>query len=169
MKPVTSRRWFSSCWPEPIGDATSSLGQLRRRVRTPLSALLGVLINQWLTRRTAKEIDARSKREELMRNLRWAAELASATEERKSELGVAQLVALGESDLLDAAGQGFIDAALASVIREPTDEIEEIEASGESAEVVEDIGNDLLIGDQAPVVLPSESIDVEEETSREQG
>jgi hypothetical protein len=72
---------------------------------TPLSAFLGVLISQWLLRRTAKETDTRSKREELMRNLRWAAELAASEEERKSELGVAQLTALGESDLLDAGDQ----------------------------------------------------------------
>ena len=135
---------------------------------TPLSALLGVLVSQWLTRRTARETDARSTREELMRNLRWAAELAASEDERKSELGVAQLVALGESDLLDAGDQAFIDAALASVIREPAEEIEEIEAAGDDAEVVEDLADEPRPTGDVTVVLSSEPDEGEEEASREQ-
>ncbi|WP_375431820.1 hypothetical protein [uncultured Friedmanniella sp.] len=108
---------------------------------TPLSALGGVLLSQWLTRRTAKELGSRAKREELMRNLRWAAELAVSKDEDKSELGVAQLTALGESDLLDAGDQVFVDAALASVIREPQEEIDAIEAAGQAAEVVADVND----------------------------
>lgn len=136
---------------------------------TPLSALLGVLISQWLTRRTAKETDTRSKREELMRNLRWAAELAASEEERKSELGVAQLVALGESDLLDSGDQGLVDAALASVIREPAEEIDELEAAGEDAEVVEDVVDELRLTDEVTAVLSSDPDETEEEARREQG
>lgn len=108
---------------------------------TPLCALAGVLIGQWLGRRTALEADDRAKREELMRTLRWAAELASSSDERKTELGVAQLTALGESSLLDAGDQIFIDAALSSVIREPREEIDEIEAAGGQVDVVEDAGD----------------------------
>jgi len=136
---------------------------------TPLSALLGVLVSQWLSRRTAKETGTRSTREELMRNLRWAAELAASEDERKSELGVAQLVALGESDLLDVGDQGFIDAALATVIREPAEEIEEIEAAGEDAEVVEDLDDELTLTDEVAAVLSSEPDENEQEASREQG
>ncbi len=136
---------------------------------TPLSALLGVLISQWLTRRTARETDTRSKREELMRNLRWAAELAASEEERKSELGVAQLTAHGESDLLEAGNQVFVDAALGSVIREPAEEIDEIEAAGEAAEVVEDTEDELGMTDEATAVLSSESDETEEEASHGQG
>ena len=142
---------------------------------TPLSAFLGVLISQLLSRRTAKETDTRSKREELMRNLRWAAELAAAEDERKRELGVAQLTALGESDLLDAGDQGFIDAALASVIREPAEEIDEIEAAGDAAEVVEvvevveEIHDDLVLTDDVTAVLSSEPDEDDEEASGEQG
>jgi hypothetical protein len=52
---------------------------------------------------------------------------------RKSELGVAQLIALGDSDLLDEAQQLFVDAALEAVIG---DAAEEVEAAGPDAEVV---------------------------------
>lgn len=74
-----------------------------------------------------------------------------------SELGVAQLTALGESDLLDAGDQVFIDAALASVIREPAEEIDEIEAAGDAAEVVEDIDEDHGLTDEVTTVLSSDS------------
>jgi hypothetical protein len=57
--------------------------------------------------------------QEVMRSLRWAAQLAVEGDEAKAELGVAHLRALGKSDILDSDGQRFIDAALAAVVSEP--------------------------------------------------
>lgn len=101
---------------------------------TPGSAFVGVLVGNVLTRRGAKELDRRAGREEVMRNLRWASELAVSVDDRTARLGVAELNALAVSDLLDDAAQGFIDAALDSVVKEP---VEELEHAGEDAEIVE--------------------------------
>ena len=61
-----------------------------------------------------------------MRNLRWAAELAVESDERKAQLGLAQLRALGGSNVLDGGEQLFVDAALESVLGEPIDEMREV-------------------------------------------
>lgn len=100
---------------------------------TPMLAFLGVLVAQLVGRKGAKEMETRSKREETMRNLRWAAELAVSDDAAKSALGVAQLIALGDSELLDEGQQLFIDAALEAVVG---DAAEEVEAAGPDAEVV---------------------------------
>lgn len=65
------------------------------------------------------------------------AELAVSEVDESSRLGVAELNALNDSDLLGESQQLFIDAALESVIHEVSEEIEEIEAAGDVAEVVE--------------------------------
>lgn len=93
---------------------------------------------QWLTRRGATELEQRSKREEVMRTLRWAAELAVTDNDGTAQLGVAELNALAASDLLDDKQKLFIDAALESVIHDVTEQIDEIETAGGSADVVED-------------------------------
>lgn len=101
---------------------------------TPISAFLGGLVGQVVTRRGAKELERRSRREEVMRTLRWAAELAIDSDSLKARLGVDQLNALGDSDLLDESGQLFVDAALQSVLSEP---VVKIEAAGDDAQVLE--------------------------------
>ena len=73
-----------------------------------------------------------------MRTLRWAAELAASEKPDMSQLGVAELIALSESDLLDDSQKVFIDAALESIITEPTEEIEQIESTGDEVDVVEE-------------------------------
>jgi hypothetical protein len=103
-------------------------------IGTPISAFLGVLAGNFFTRRGAKELETRSRREEVLRNLRWASELAVDADERKAALGVAQLNALADSDLLDESQQLFVDAALETVIRVP---LEELAEAGEDAQVVE--------------------------------
>lgn len=75
--------------------------------------------------RAVGQLEARSKREETMRTLRWAAELAVGSED-KTQLGLAQLLALADSDLLDVAQQGFIDAALQAVVKPVVEEITRI-------------------------------------------
>lgn len=67
----------------------------------------------------ARELETRSRREETMRNLRWAAELAVREDERTAILGAMQLIALLESDLLDDREKVFVEAALDAVFEDP--------------------------------------------------
>ena len=100
---------------------------------TPVLAFVGVVLGQLLTRRGARELEFRSKREEVMRVLRWAAELAVSDDQAHSRLGVAELGALLESELLDEEEKDFVQAALTAVVRVP---IEQIEQLGENVKVV---------------------------------
>lgn len=59
----------------------------------------------------------------------------------RSALGVAQLIALGDSSLLDEDQQLFVDAALAAVVE---DAAEEVEAAGSEVEVVRALETDAL-------------------------
>lgn len=101
---------------------------------TPIAAFLGVLIGTLVTRKADTELEVRSRREEVMRTLRWAAELAISRDPGRARLGLSQLEALGDSDLLDDSQQLFIDAALAAVTRAPQ---EELRALGPGVEVIE--------------------------------
>lgn len=85
-----------------------------------------------------------------MRLLRWAAELAVSGDERQSAFGVDQLIALLDAEILGDSEKAFVDAALETALEEPVEEIAEIEAEGEEAEVVQ--------GERStdPVALPSE-------------
>lgn len=122
---------------------------------TPASAFVGGLIGHLVTRRGAKELERRSRREEVMRNLRWAAELAVHEDDRTARLGVSQLDALAESDLLDETQQAFLDAALESVVRTPREELAELADAGEDAEVVElSIDEETTATGQGGVVVP---------------
>lgn len=89
------------------------------------------LLGQRVGNRAATELEARSKREEVMRTLRWAAELAVSNDARGSLLGTHELQALRKSKLLSAVEEGFIYAALEVVIEDPrqtiSDSAEEIE------------------------------------------
>lgn len=105
-------------------------------VGTPVVTFLGVLVAQLITRRGAEELETRSNREETMRNLRWAAELSVSPDPAKSQLGFSQLRALADSEMLDPAQQLFIDAALAAVVSEPVDEIDEATLAHEPVAVV---------------------------------
>ena len=95
-------------------------------VGTPVLAFLGVLVGQAVTRRGARELETRSKREEVMRILRWAAELAVSDDQAHSRLGVAELGALLGSELLDEEEKDFVQAALEAVVRVPAERIEQL-------------------------------------------
>lgn len=104
---------------------------------TPSFALAGVLLTGRLNRRTANELERRSRREEVMRLLRWAAELAVADDERKAALGVDQLAALARSDLLSDQEKLFVDAALETALAEPAEEIEQLVTGGEDVHILQ--------------------------------
>lgn len=95
----------------------------------------GSFVGQWWARKGAKELEMRSKREEALRVLRWAAELAVDEDERKVKLGVVELEALYESAILDDAELLFVDAALTVVYAAPAGEIDELERAGEDVDV----------------------------------
>ena len=76
-------------------------------IGSPVLAFAGGLIGQFITRRGAVELERRSKREEVMRILRWAAELGVSPEEAKARLGRAQLETLLDTDILDEEERDF--------------------------------------------------------------
>lgn len=100
---------------------------------TPVLAFLGALIGQLITRRGAVELDKRSKREEVMRILRWAAELGASEDEAKVRLGRAQLETLLGSDLLDEKERDFVQVALEATLGRV---VEQIEQAGEDARAI---------------------------------
>ena len=102
---------------------------------SPLLAFAGVIIGQAVSRRSARQREVRSKREEVMRILRWAAELAVSDDQAHSRLGVAELGALLQSELLDEEDKDFVQAALTAVVRVP---VEQIEQFGGDVKVVAD-------------------------------
>ena len=66
--------------------------------------------------------------------MRWSSELAMEADERKSQLGVEQLSALANSELLGGAEKAFVDAALESALADVVVAIEDVEqADGEIA------------------------------------
>jgi hypothetical protein len=103
---------------------------------SPALAFVGVVVAQTVTRRGEKELEFRSKREEVMRILRWAAELAVSDDQAHSRLGVAELGALLQSELLDEEEKDFVQAALTAVVRVPVEQIEQIEQLGEAVKVI---------------------------------
>jgi hypothetical protein len=98
-----------------------------------LTAAIAVLA-QYFGHRAARELEIRSKREEVMRNLRWAAELAASDDAKKALLGVVELKALRDSKMLSEAELGFIYAALDDAIEGPRQAINQ--SAGEVEVVV---------------------------------
>ena len=102
-------------------------------VGTPVLAFAGALIGQVLARRGAREEEVRWRREETMRLLRWAAELAADDDVSRSAVGVAALEALERSDLLRADDQAIVSTVLDAVVDLPAsayaegDVVEEVE------------------------------------------
>jgi hypothetical protein len=99
---------------------------------TPCTALAGVLIGQLLTRRDARELEKRSRREQVLRTLEWAAELSISEDEATSRLGLGQLRALAASNLNDKDVRAFVEAALDAVVEDSVDEIEGTGVTDES-------------------------------------
>lgn len=83
---------------------------------SPAAAFLGVVIGHLLSRRGAFELDRRARREESMRTLRWASELAVAGDGRSVRLGIAALDALSVSPWLQSEDQAFVDAVLDALL-----------------------------------------------------
>lgn len=137
----------------PRAAGTSLAQQPSRAIVDTHSVLVGPVI----TRRADTELEVRSRREELMLNLRWAAELAVEPTETRARLGLSELHALAESDLLDASQQIFIDAALAAIVEKP---VEQIVQAGADAEVLQVLAREHVgVPDAASAALSSEPND----------
>lgn len=56
-------------------------------VGTPLLTFVAALLANAVSRKGAVELERRSRREESMRHLKWAAELAVSDDDRRAQLG----------------------------------------------------------------------------------
>ncbi|GAB3993309.1 hypothetical protein [Nocardioides marmoraquaticus] len=126
---------------------------------SPLLAFLGVLLAQIIGRKGAQELETRSKREETLRTMRWAAELSASREDRLAGLGVAELEALLGSDLLEESEKTFVEAALSAVYEDAEEQLDELGARGEAVEVYLDADNILQIGPRSDVSSTQEPSD----------
>lgn len=122
-------------------------------VGTPVLTFIGVLLAQLITRRGDVELETRSKREETMRTMRWAAELSASDDDRTASLGVAELTALLESDLLDESDKVFVEAALDAVYEPVETEIEQLGGDVEVVQYVADEDEALVEDRQGGVSL----------------
>jgi hypothetical protein len=92
------------------------------------------MLAQYFSHRATRELEIRSKREEVLRNLRWAAELAVSEDVAKARLGIQELQALRNSKMLSPSEEGFIDAALLAAVEVPRQLI--VESAGDIEVVV---------------------------------
>ncbi len=99
----------------------------------PVGALIGVVITVLVTRQNARETNQVATHEELMRTLRWAAELAVSADDAEARLGVLQLERLGADPSLQPGEQELIDAALQAA--QYADRLA-VQSAGPDAEVV---------------------------------
>ena len=123
---------------------------------SPTLTAVVAIVGQHISRRGARELETRSKREEVLRNLRWAAELAVSDDVRKARLGIQELKALQNSKMLSPAEVDFIYAALAAALDQPRQAIEQ---AGGEVEVVATTS----LSATGNVPVPSEDEDGQEE------
>lgn len=89
-------------------------------------AFLGALLGHWITRKGAVELDTWRKREETMRMLRWAVELATDTDNPwRSAAGMDVLDALGESPLLQDEDVELVHQVTSSIAATLVDALEQ--------------------------------------------
>jgi len=79
-------------------------------VATPILAFVGVLVANYLNRRGARELDVWRRREETMRMLRWAVDLASAPDDVRSEMGATVLINLVRTELIQDPDRKFVES-----------------------------------------------------------
>ncbi len=109
-------------------------------VGTPLLTFVGVWLANRVSRRGDEESETRSRREETMRNLRWAAELALDDDPKRALLGFKELEALETADMLDDEQKVFVTAALSAVVAGPESTIDELSENGQEV-IVEVAGS----------------------------
>lgn len=100
-------------------------------IGTPVLTFVGVWLANRVSRRGDEESETRSRREETMRNLRWAAELALDDDPKRALLGFTELEALETADMLDDEQKVFVTAALGAVVAGPASTIDELSENGQ--------------------------------------
>ncbi|MGQ0624500.1 MAG: hypothetical protein ACT4PP_07600 [Sporichthyaceae bacterium] len=98
-----------------MGSGMAAWGTAAIALGTSILAFAGALFGVLVSRRGARDLDVRWRREESMRLLRWACELAVDPQARRRDVGVATLGALETSTLLQREDQALVSAALAVV------------------------------------------------------
>jgi len=118
---------------------------------SPAVTAVIAVAGEYYGRRGDVELETRSKREEVLRNLRWAAELAVSDDALKATLGLEQLQALRASQMLSPAEEEQVDAALHAAIEGPRQAITrragtvEVVASGLATAGVPGAAGDTLV------------------------
>lgn len=100
-------------------------------VGTPALTFAGVWLANRVSRKGDEETERRSLREETMRNLRWAAELALDDDPKRALLGLKELEALETADMLDDEQKVFVTAALDAVVAGPESALDELAREGQ--------------------------------------
>jgi hypothetical protein len=103
MAAAGSAAWLASRGMDTIVLLIAELGSLPVVLVAVLPAaltLLGVLIGSVITRKNARELEARSQRTESMQMLRWAVEMASEHDESKALIGRLVLEQLAKSNMV---------------------------------------------------------------------
>jgi hypothetical protein len=81
-------------------------------ILTPIAAaafaFFGAVVGQWWSRRSARELDHWRRREETMRMLRWAVELAADDHPLRAQAGLEALTGLTQSELLQLEDQVLV-------------------------------------------------------------
>ncbi len=86
-------------------------------VASPLLAFLGVLLGHRVTRTSARELDRWRKREETLRLLRWATDLAVDAEPARATVGIAVLEGLLVAPILDEDDRTLVTTVGTAVAR----------------------------------------------------
>lgn len=84
-------------------------------IATPLLAFAGAGVGHWIRWRSVTDLDRWRKREESMRMVRWAVEIAGDADQSHAHAGIVVLRALMSSDLLDSRDVALVDAVTAVV------------------------------------------------------
>ncbi|MCU1656483.1 MAG: hypothetical protein JWO57_1139 [Pseudonocardiales bacterium] len=132
---------------------------------SPIAAVTGATFGPLLLRRGAMELEARSRRELLVKQMTWAAELAVDPDPRKAKLGVSHLADLADSELSDADTARFVRTTMATVI---ADVREQAEQAGDDLRIVrlDDVARSTVgLAPGQPAGLPSTEESTDEEVS----
>ncbi|HTZ45448.1 MAG TPA: hypothetical protein VMB79_16430 [Jatrophihabitans sp.] len=84
-------------------------------VGTPLLTFVSAVAAHRANRTDATDVERRSRREQVLHTLQWAAELALDPHPGRSTMGLAQLLVLADSDLSGDDVKDFVTAAPAAL------------------------------------------------------
>lgn len=116
---------------------SAAIAELNARLtrRSALETTNNAILTRVDGRLAAAELDKWRHREETMRMLRWASESAASGDNTVlAGIGLAALDALGDSELLQAEDQVFIDKVLDAVLERPVARYHEIPGEVEFVE-----------------------------------